>query len=75
MKTKKELLEEATWNGNWQTSSGAKATLEVLCDIRLLLANRVIGAGSGDPHVINTATELIANETVVQDTSHEEAKS
>jgi hypothetical protein len=26
MKTKKELLEEATFEGNWQTISGAKAT-------------------------------------------------
>lgn len=62
MKTKKELQEEATYNGNWQTSSGAKATLEVLCDIRLFLANLNHGQGFGNSKVLNRARELIIAE-------------
>jgi hypothetical protein len=77
MRSRKEILEDESviWEGKWQTSGGNKAILEVLLDIRLLLANRVIGAGSGDDHVLNVATELIeAEKLTVQDSSQEGGK-
>jgi hypothetical protein len=42
MRTRKEILEDEAviWEGNWQTSGGNKAILEVLLDIRDLLVKQ-----------------------------------
>lgn len=62
MKTKKQLLDEATFNGNWQTSSGNKAILECLCDIRLFLANITSGSSFRNSEVLTKAKQLIEDE-------------
>lgn len=41
MRTRKEIIDSATFNGHFQTSSGNLAILEVLLDIRQLLMKEV----------------------------------
>ena len=43
MRSRKEILEDEAviWEGNWQTSGGNKAILEVLLDIRDLLNGQI----------------------------------